>query len=95
MPTYSRLNLRVTSELHGLIEKAAALSGLSVQNYIRAVLSEESVRTIERHRIIKIAEEDAEAFMKVMEGQSIEPEDTIAGIMSQPTTRDSLYGFSP
>lgn len=62
----SRLYVRASEAVRRQVNRAAALSGQGVSEYVREVLAREAQRTIEAHEAIEIAERDREAFVEAM-----------------------------
>ena len=59
-----RLEARVTAEQKSLIERAAALQGRSVTDFVLSSLQEAATRAIDDHHRIVLSGEDAEAFVQ-------------------------------
>ncbi len=57
-----RLEARVTSEQKKLIERAAALQGRSVTDFVLASVQEAARRAISEHQRIELSVRDSEAF---------------------------------
>jgi len=81
-----RLNLRGTAELGQLLERAAALNGLEVQDFARMALSKASVDTIRDHDLISIAEADGDAFMAMWNDTSAPAPDVWARARTKAET---------
>lgn len=61
-----RLEARVTLENKALIERAAALEGRSLTDFIIASLTEEAHRVIQKHQILKLSMEDSQSFVDAL-----------------------------
>ena len=66
-----RVHLRVTQENKGLLEEAAALSGVNVTDYATQALVEAALNTIERHRITRLNYESNAAFYKAIDSEEL------------------------
>lgn len=63
----SRLDLRMTSEQKSLIERAAALSGMSVSQWSMNALVKCARSDIMEWNAVKLCEEDFEALLRVLD----------------------------
>lgn len=54
-----RLDTRVTSEQKALLQRAAALEGCSMTDFVSRAIQDASMRTIERHQTLKLGLEDS------------------------------------
>lgn len=61
-----RLETRVTSEQKNLIERAAALEGRTVTDFVLTSVQEAARRAIEEHRRIELSLRDSEAFVEAL-----------------------------
>jgi len=62
----SRLEARIDSEQKALIERAAALQGCSLSNFVIASAREAAIKTIKEHEVIRLVEPDREAFVAAL-----------------------------
>jgi len=62
----NRLEARVSQDHKILIEKAAALEGLSLTDFIVSNLVAASHRVIQEHQILRLSLEDSEAFVNAL-----------------------------
>ncbi len=62
----SRLEARIDSGQKALIERAAALQGCSLSNFIIASAREAAIKTIKEHEVIRLAGPDREAFVAAL-----------------------------
>ena len=61
-----RLEARVTAEQKGLIERAAALQGRSVTDFVLTSLQDAARRAIEEHSQLALSLRDSEAFVDAL-----------------------------
>ncbi len=61
-----RLEARVTAEQKALIERAAALEGRTVTDFVLTSVQEAARRTIEDHEIIRLSVRDSQAFVDAL-----------------------------
>lgn len=61
-----RLEARVTAAQKGLIEKAAALQGRSVTDFVLTSVQEAARRAIEDHQRLDLSMRDSEAFVDAL-----------------------------
>jgi uncharacterized protein (DUF1778 family) len=61
-----RLEARVTSEQKNLIERAAALQGRTVTDFVLASVQDAARRAIEEHNQISLSVRDSEAFVDAL-----------------------------
>lgn len=61
-----RLEARVTAEQKALIERAAALQGRTVGEFVLTSVQEAARRTIEEHRRLELSVRDSEAFVAAL-----------------------------
>lgn len=61
-----RLETRVTAEQKTLIERAAALQGRSVTDFVLASVQDAARRAIEEHRQLELSVRDSEAFVEAL-----------------------------
>jgi uncharacterized protein (DUF1778 family) len=62
-----RLHLRVTGDHHALIERAAALEGLSLTGFATRHLVDAAVQIVEHHQVTILRQEQARAFIQLLE----------------------------
>ena len=61
-----RLETRVTAEQKDLIERAAALQGRTITDFVLTSVQDAAQRTIERHQQIELSLRDSEAFVEAL-----------------------------
>lgn len=61
-----RLETRVTAEQKRFIERAAALQGRTVTDFVLASVQDAARRTIEEHRTLELSVRDSQAFVEVL-----------------------------
>ena len=61
-----RLEARVTAEQKGLIERAAALQGRTVTDFVLASVQDAARRAIEDHQRLALSVRDTEAFVNAL-----------------------------
>src|SRR5215467_13472197 len=61
-----RLETRVTAEQKTLIERAAALQGRSVTDFVLTSVQDAAKRAIEEHRQLELSVRDSEAFVDAL-----------------------------
>jgi uncharacterized protein (DUF1778 family) len=62
----SRLEARIPATLYQMMERAAALRGLTLTAYVTATMGEDARRTIEEVEIIRLSRADQIAFAKAL-----------------------------
>ncbi|MCT7983463.1 DUF1778 domain-containing protein [Laspinema sp. A4] len=58
----ARLEAQSSPETKALIEKAAYLQGLSLNDFIVSTVQAEAIRVIQEHQTLKLSQEDSVAF---------------------------------
>jgi uncharacterized protein (DUF1778 family) len=61
-----RLEARVTAEQKSLIERAAALQGRTVTDFVLTSVQDAARRAIEEHRQLELSVRDSEAFVHAL-----------------------------
>lgn len=61
-----RLEARMSAEQKKLIERAAALEGRTITDFVLSSAQDAARRTIERHDIIELSVRDSEAFVEAL-----------------------------
>jgi len=61
-----RLEARITAEQKSLIERAAALQGRTVTDFVLASVQDAARRTIEEHHQLELSVRDSKAFVDAM-----------------------------
>lgn len=61
-----RLEARVTAEQKSLIERAAALQGRSVTDFVLTSVQDAARRAIEEHNLLALSVRDSEAFVDAL-----------------------------
>jgi len=62
----ARLEARVSSEIKELWQKAAALEGVTLTDFVIASVQTRAQQVIEQHQIIKLSSRDSEAFVEAL-----------------------------
>ena len=62
----ARLETRITAEQKALFERAAALSGRSLTDFVIASTYEAAQRTLREHETMTLAGDDREAFVQAL-----------------------------
>ncbi len=62
----ARLEARVTEEQKALIQRAAALTGRSLTNFVVSSLQEIATRTVREHELMALSARDREAFVSAI-----------------------------
>jgi len=70
MPKKDRLNFRVRPELKTLLERAAAIKGITVSEFALSTLGATAEDVIKQHETLVITEKDREVFMSVLSDDS-------------------------
>jgi uncharacterized protein (DUF1778 family) len=61
-----RLETRVTAEQKSLIERAAALQGRTITDFVLTSVQDAARRTIEEHHQLELSVRDSEAFVEAL-----------------------------
>ena len=61
-----RLETRVTAEQKSLIERAAALQGRTITDFVLTSVQDAARRTVEEHQQLQLSARDSEAFVKAL-----------------------------
>src|SRR6516165_4436720 len=61
-----RLEARVTAEQKSLIERAAALQGRTVTDFVLTSVQDAARRAIEEHELLRLTVRDSEAFVDAL-----------------------------
>jgi uncharacterized protein (DUF1778 family) len=61
-----RLETRVTAEQKSLIERAAALQGRTIADFVLTSVQDAARRTIEEHQRLELSVQDSEAFVAAL-----------------------------
>ncbi len=62
----ARLGARITERQKTLFERAAALSGRTVTDFVVATAEEAALRTVREHEIMTLSGRDSEAFVAAL-----------------------------
>lgn len=62
----ARLDIRITQEKKELIERAVALKGLSITDFVINCVEEEARRTVRDYEQMNLTRRDSEAFAKAL-----------------------------
>jgi uncharacterized protein (DUF1778 family) len=63
----ARLEARITPKLKALLERAAAMEGRSITDFVLTSVQEAALRTIERHEVIHLSVQDTIMFLETLE----------------------------
>jgi uncharacterized protein (DUF1778 family) len=69
MPTtvaMSRLEARITSDLHREVKRAAELQGRSLTDFVVSVLQDASRKALERSQLLELSRLDQEVFARAL-----------------------------
>lgn len=64
--TRARLEARVTNEQKTLLQRAAAILGLSLSDFLVSSAQETATRVIQEHEILRLSEADRTAFVSAL-----------------------------
>jgi uncharacterized protein (DUF1778 family) len=71
MPTQTanteRVDFRATPDIKALIERAAAIQGMAVSDYIRSVLVPASQQVIAQHETRVLSDRDRDLFLQLLD----------------------------
>jgi uncharacterized protein (DUF1778 family) len=81
-PVTERLEARVPQPLKSLIDRAAALEGRSLTDYVIATLERHAVKVVREHEILQLSTIDSEAFARAMITPP-KPNRALKGILSR------------
>jgi len=62
----ARIEAHVKPDVKQLLQEAAALEDRSLTDFIIATVQAEAYRVIERHRVLKLSRDDANAFVEAI-----------------------------
>lgn len=62
----ARLEARITPETKALLQKAAALQGRTITDFVVASVQAEACRVIQQHQTLKLSIEDSQAFVDAL-----------------------------
>lgn len=62
----ARLEARISPETKALLQKAAALEGRTLTDFVVASVQAEAYRVIEQHQTLKLSLEDSQAFVDAL-----------------------------
>ncbi len=77
-----RLEARVPKPLKSLIDRAAALEGRSITDYVIATLERDAVKVVREHEILQLSTADSQAFARAMITPP-KPNRALKGILSR------------
>ena len=69
----SRLEVRIPSELHAMLKRAASLQGISVTDFVISAVRAEAERAIERHAVMQLSLRDHLALAKALTDEDSTP----------------------
>jgi uncharacterized protein (DUF1778 family) len=72
----ARVDFRTTPEVKSLIERAAAMNGMTVSEFIKATVVEKSREVIERHETRILSDRDRDVFLALLDSPS-EPNEAL------------------
>ena len=62
----ARLEARVSPEIKQLCQKAAAIAGVTLTDFLVLSVQKEASKVIEQHQRLKLSTEDSEAFVQAL-----------------------------
>jgi uncharacterized protein (DUF1778 family) len=62
----ARLEARISPETKALLQKAAALEGRTLTDFVVASVQAEACRVIQQHQTLKLSLEDSQAFVDAL-----------------------------
>ena len=62
----ARLEARVSPEIKELCQKAAAIAGVTLTDFLVLSVQKEASKVIEQHQRLKLTTEDSEAFIQAL-----------------------------
>ena len=65
-PVTERLEARVPQPIKSLIDRAAALEGMSITDYVIATLERDAAKVVYEHEILQLTTADSQSFAKAM-----------------------------
>ena len=74
----SRLNFRLPSDVKEVIERAAAVSGLTVTDFAINALVNSANEVLEHHQMRKLSDRDRDLFLALLDADE-EPNDALRG----------------
>lgn len=63
----ARIEFRLPTDIKRQIEKAAQVSGRTVTDFAKDVLTREAQAVLEQHEVIFLSDRDRDAFLKMLE----------------------------
>ena len=81
-PVTERLEARVPLPIKSLIDRAAALEGRSITDYVIATLERHAVKVVHEHEILQLSTADSHAFAQAMIAPP-KPNRALKGILSR------------
>ena len=81
-PVTERLEARVPLPIKSLIDRAAALEGRSITDYVIATLERHAVKVVHEHEILQLTTADSHAFARAMISPP-KPKRALKGILSR------------
>lgn len=81
-PATERLEARVPLPIKSLIDRAAALEGRSITDYVIATLERHAVKVVREHEILQLSTADSHAFARAMIAPQ-KPNRTLKDILSR------------
>ena len=81
-PVTERLEARVPQPVKRLIDRAAALEGRSITDYVIATLERHAVEVVREHEILQLSTADSQAFARAMITPP-KPNRALKGILSR------------
>ena len=81
-PVTERLEARVPVPIKSLIDRAAALEGRSLTDYVIATLERHAVKVVREHEILQLSTADSQAFARAMIAPP-KPNRALKGLLSR------------
>ena len=69
----ARLDIRITPDQKDLVERAAAVSGLSMTNFVARCIEKAAKRTLQDYEEMTLTKRDSEAFVQALIKPSTTP----------------------
>lgn len=64
--TTARLEARISTDLHGLLKRAAEIQNRTVTDFVVSAVQEAARRAIEQSEVIRLSRKDQEQFAKAL-----------------------------
>jgi uncharacterized protein (DUF1778 family) len=84
----ARLEVRISEELAGLVQRAADIRGVTKSGFISSILQREAEQVVEEHEIIRLSLSDQQRFAEAI----IDPPEPNAALRKAFERRKELLG---